>query len=379
MTDKKVEIKCPQCGKVFSIDDALKSDLEAGLKEQHQKDLEEAAKKGKELAKNELSLEMKDLMEKVAEQEKKLFDAQKTELDLRKKAREMDEKSRQIDLEVQRKTDESTARIREEASKNAAEENRLKLAEKDQKLESLHKQVEEMKRKMEVGSQQAQGEVLELELEEVLKQNCPMDSIEPIAKGVRGGDILHKVVARGGQTVGTILWESKRAKNWANDWLTKLKDDQRQATAEIAVLVTQAFPKEFQHEGFGPYENVLLCDLKSYVPLALVLRAQLIQLQQLKGSMENKGGKMEVLYNYLTGTAFRQRVEAIVETFTSMKKDLDKEKKGMQSLWAKREQQLGKVVENTAGMYGELQGLIGANLPKIESLELDQLPEPEKQ
>jgi hypothetical protein len=322
-------------------------------------------------AKESVALELKDLNEQLKEKENKLQESQKAELEFRKQRRELEEKQKSIELEMARKLDEEREKIREETVKSVSEQQRLKDLEKDKKISDMLRQIEELKRKAEQGSQQMQGEVLELELEEILITNFPLDQIEPVAKGKKGADILQKVHNQHGQFCGSIIWESKRTKLWNDLWIEKLKDDQREAKAEIAVLVTTALPKGVNH--FALINGVWVTSYSLAVCLAVSLRMNLIQVANAKMSAVGKYEKMEVLYGYLSGPEFGQRVEAIANAFVSLKSDLDQEKRAMNKIWAKREKQIDRVINNISGMYGDMQGIIGASLPQIKSLELKAL------
>ena len=243
-------------------------------------------------------------------------------------------------------------------------------------MESMRKQIEELRRKAEQGSQQLQGEVQELELEEILRAAFPFDSIEPVPKGIRGADVLQKVHNQSGHFCGTILWESKQTKAWSDAWIAKLKDDQREVKAEIAVILTTTLPKGV--DAFNQVDGVWITNYKSLMGLTTALRINLIQLSNTKLASVGKGEKMEALYNYLSGVEFRQRIEAIVEAFSTMKQDLDQEKRAMTKIWAKREKQIERVVTSTAGMYGDIQGIVGASLPELKGLELRALTEGEE-
>jgi hypothetical protein len=224
------------------------------------------------------------------------------------------------------------------------------------------------KTEAEQGSQQLQGEVQELHLESILRAKFPRDNIEPVPKGEYGGDILHRVLGPTGQVCGTILWESKRTKNWSDGWLSKLREDQRAAKAEIAVIVSQALPKNV--EIFDLTDGVWITEPRCLVPIAVALRQSLLELAAARQATDGQQTKMEMVYQYLTGPRFRHRVEAIVEKFSDMQADLDKERKMMTRLWAKREEQIRGVVESTAGMYGDLQGIAGKTLQEIEGLDI---------
>lgn len=238
----------------------------------------------------------------------------------------------------------------------------------------MQKQIEELKRRAEQGSQQLQGEVQELELEALLSTKFPLDSIEPVPKGEYGGDILQRVNGQLGQKSGSILWESKRTKNWKDEWLTKLREDQRAAKAEISIIVSRALPKDV--ETFGFIDGVWVTDPKAVIPVAIALRHSLVEVALARSASEGQQTKMEMVYEYLTGPRFRQRVQAIVEAFSTMQEDIDKEKKAIMKQWAKREGQIERVMQATVGMYGDLQGIAGKSLQEIEGLELKALDAP---
>ena len=248
--------------------------------------------------------------------------------------------------------------------------------EKEQTITAMQKQIEELKRKAEQGSQQLQGEVQELQLEALLSAKFSLDKINPVPKGEFGGDVLQHVVGPFGQVCGTILWESKRTKNWSDGWLVKLREDQRQAKAELAVIVSQTLPKEV--ETFDLVEGVWVTHPKAALPVAVVLRQSLIEVAAAKKSTEGQQTKMEMVYDYLMGPRFRQRVLAIMEAFSTMQEDLDKERKVITKQWAKREEQINRVMQATVGMYGDLQGIAGKTLQEIEGLELKALDAPKE-
>ena len=230
--------------------------------------------------------------------------------------------------------------------------------------------IEELGRQAAQGSQQRQGEALEQVLEEELKACFAQDDFESVGTGKRGADLLQRVCDGMGKACGTIIWEAKRTKVWQDDWIDKLKQDQREAGADLPVIVTIAMPKGLR--GFGVYEGVWVTDYSSFINLTTALRAGIIETSHARASAVGKSEKMEVLYDYLSGAGFRQKVEAIVEAFVTMRNELDQEKRAVTRMWSKREKQIQRVVDNTAAMYGEMQGIIGA-LPEIESLELKAL------
>lgn len=334
---------------------------------------DEIKKKAKQEATKEVSVDLEELKEQIEEKDKKLEQANKAELAFRKKARELEESKKNIDLEIARKVDEEREIIKESALKSSEETHRLKVKEKEKKIEEMTEQIIELKRKAEQGSQQTQGEVLELELEDILNSNFPYDNIKQVPKGIKGADVLQEVISPSGQFCGAILWESKRTKSWSDKWIEKLKDDQREAKADTAVLVSIALPKGCKN--FSSLNGVWVTCFDLIIALATVLRTSLLQLSSIKLSSVGKNEKMEILYNYLSGPEFSQRVEGIIETFKDMKDGLEQEKRAINKIWAKRDKQIEKVINSTSGMYGDMQGIIGASsMQKIEALELKSLP-----
>lgn len=308
-----------------------------------------------------------DLNETVKALNTKLTTAQKAEADILRKQRELDDARREMDLTIEKRVTDGLGAVEAKARQRADEESRLKMAEKDKVIADAQRQVEEMKRKMEQGSQQLQGEVQELELEALLRAKFPRDTIEPVPKGQHGGDALHRVLGPLGQVCGSILWESKRTKNWSDGWLSKLREDQRSAKAEIAILVSQVLPKGV--ESFDHIDGVWITHPRCAIPVAIALRHSLTELASARQSGEGQQTKMEMVYQYLTGPRFRHRIQAIVEKFGDMQEDLEKERKVMTKQWAKREEQIRGVIESTAGMYGDLQGIAGKNLLEIDGLQ----------
>ncbi len=318
--------------------------------------------------------ELRDLQDVLKQRDEKLAEAQHAQAQWLRKQRELDDAKREVDLTVEKRVKESLMITREQAKKEAEESLRLKVMEKEQTIVSMQRQIEDLKRKAEQGSQQLQGEVQELELETLLQAKFPYDQIQPVPKGEYGGDVVQHVAGPFGQACGMILWESKRTKNWSESWLVKLRNDQRQAKAEVAVLVSQALPKDV--ETFALIDNVWVTGPKSAIPLAMALRHGLIEVAMAKQANEGQQSKMELVYDYLTGPRFRQRVEAIAEAFHTMQSDLDKERKVIMKQWAKREAQVDRVMQATVGMYGDLQGIAGKTLKEIEGLDFKALDAP---
>jgi len=314
--------------------------------------------------------EISSLQEVLKQRDIKLAEAQKAQAELIRKQRELDDAKRELDLTVEKRVQADLTAERDKARKEAEEELKLKVMEKDQTITAMQKQIEDLRRRAEQGSQQLQGEVQEMELEALLTAKFPRDTIQPVPKGEFGGDVLHRVIGPLNQVCGTILWECKRTKSWSDGWLPKLREDQRAAKAEIAVIISQALPKEV--ETFGLIDGVWIADPKVALPVALSLRQTLIEVASARQASEGQQTKMEMVYSYLTGPRFRQRVQAIVEAFSSMKEDLDREKKAIIRQWAKREEQIDRVMQATVGMYGDLQGIAGKTLQEIEGLEFQE-------
>lgn len=401
-------LECPNCGTEIKLTDSLagpfldatRQEYESKLREQKLKiQTREEAIKGKE---RELDQKLEDQLkaerEKIAADEKrkaqavsaaeleaksnavkeledvlkqsnvKLGEAQKAQADLIKKERFLDEQKRELELTVEKRVQQSIAEVREKTKAEIEGELKLKVSEKEEQILSMQRQIEELRRKSEQGSQQLQGEVMELELELELASKFPHDSVEPVPKGEFGGDVLQHVIAPNGLRSGAILWETKRTKNWSDGWLSKLRNDQRNAKAEISILVSRALPKDI--ETFGNVDGVWVSAPRFGIGLSMALRQTLIEVALSKQAGEGQETKMEQVYGYLTGPRFRHRVEAIVEKFTDMQADLDRERKAMTRLWAKRETQIQSVIESTVGMYGDLQGIAGQAIQEIEGLEL---------
>lgn len=350
--------------------ESIDEQVTAKLKPERDRIAAEEAKKARILLATDLEQkdkELEDLQGVLKERDLKLGEAQKSQADLIRKQRELDDAKRELDLTVEKRVEESLGMVRDKAKLEAEEGLKLKVLEKEEQISSMQRQIEELRRKAEQGSQQLQGEAQELELESLLRTKFLRDIIESVPKGEFGGDVLHRVIGPLGQPCGTILWESKRTKNWSDSWLPKLRDDQRAAKAEIALIVTQVLPKGV--DAFDLIDGVWVTESRCAIPVAIALRQSLIELATARQAGEGQQTKMELVYQYLTGPRFRHRVEAIVEKFEDMQTDLDKERKTMTRLWAKREEQIKGVIETTVGMYGDLQGIAGRTMQEIEGLE----------
>jgi hypothetical protein len=311
---------------------------------------------------------IKQLEAELAEKSDSLRAAKEQELDLRAERRKLQEAQESLALEVQRKIDEERSKLKEQLKAQSDDENRLKIAEKEKVISDLKLKLDEAQRKADQGSQQTQGEVLELDFEQRLRAAFPWDIITEISKGVRGGDVCHEVMSKTAKPCGKILYETKRTKNWSDGWITKLKEDMRKAGAAIGVIVTDTMPTDA--ESFCQRDTIWITNIQSAIPLAHVLRCILQEVTLAQGYRDGAKEKMELLYNYLTGTEFRQRATAIIEAFMSMRNDLERERAAVTKTWCKREKQITGVIENMAGMIGDVQGISGNALRDIPVLEL---------
>ena len=366
---READIRTQQAN-LAKAQESIDEQVAAKLKPERDRIAAEEAKKARLFLESDLdqkSKQLEDLQGVLKDRDSKLAEAQKAQADLIRKQRELDDAKREIDLTVEKRVQESLGTVRDKAKLEAEDGLKLKVLEKEEQIASMQRQIEELRRKAEQGSQQLQGEVQELELESLLRTKFMRDTIDPVPKGEFGGDVLHRVIGPLGQHCGTILWESKRTKNWSDGWLPKLRDDQRAAKAEIALLVTQVLPKGV--EAFDYIDGVWVTESRCAIPVAIALRQSLIELASARQAGEGQLTKMELVYQYLTGPRFRHRVEAIVEKFEDMQADLERERKTMTRLWAKREEQIKGVIETTVGMYGDLQGIAGRTMQEIEGLE----------
>jgi hypothetical protein len=350
-------IVCPNCGTNIDLTKAIQDELMSAIKADA---LEEAQKTN--------LLEIEDLRQQLDSNKNQLSEARKNELKLRQRQRDLDEKIENQELEIERRIDEERKQIAKDARDKIEGEYKSKLTEKDIQLERVVAELDAAKKKAEQGSQQLQGEVAELDLEALLRSNFLYDLIEPVGKGIRGADILQRVCTQDGQIRGAILWESKNTKNWNDRWLSKLKEDQMEAKADVAVIVSAAMPPDV--ENFACVNGVWVTASTYILGLTSILREGLIQVAKARRSVEGKDEKIELLYHYLSGPEFKQRVEMIAETYMMMRRDLDKEKAAIMRSWSRREKSIDNVLKSVSGMYGDLQAIIGALLPSIELLEL---------
>jgi len=411
-------IKCPNCGHVFDVENVLAADIELKYQQQYQQRLQQSLTKveaeKKNLAEEQLQFEEKkkreneifadklkqeklkmetELQEQLSksitldfenklrllennnrDNEEKLKLARKKEIDFLQKEQQLKNKEAELELMVQKTLQQERASLTEqirnqEVEKNALKESsyQLKLKELQLQLDEQKKLADEMKRRAEQGSMQRQGEAQELLLEEILKENFPFDLVEEVGKGVEGADCIQVVRNSSGKECGRIIYESKRTKTWNNNWLDKLKSDKRNRGADVAILVTQVFPKDM--ERFGERDGIWLCTFTEVKSVAYLIRNGIINIYEVQKSGENQGDKMQLLYNYLTGKEFRGQVEAIVEGFMAMKNGITRERVQMEKIWKEREKQLEKVLMSTSGMYGSVKGIAGASVGDIPLLD----------
>lgn len=382
----KSTIKCPNCKTEFDATDAFRAELEKELnakakdwqakkEEEFKKDKEQALKDQKQdieeaLRKNissDYETRLRVLTEANSNNETKLKEAREKELLFLKKEQALKEKEAELEIALQKKLNEESALIAERIQKLEAEKSQMRLKEFEKQIEDQKKLIAEMQRKADQGSMQTQGEVAELVLEELLRGAFPFDVIEEVAKGVKGADCIQHVRNNLAQPCGKIIYESKRTKAFTHEWIDKLKADMRATQADIAVIVTEVLPKDMDH--FGMKEGVWICKFSDIKPLAFLLRDGLVRIHSALASQENKGDKMQLLYNYLTGNEFKQQIEAIVEGFVSLKDGITREKIQMEKIWKEREKQLEKVLLNTTHFYGSVKGIAGNSIGDIKLLE----------
>ena len=420
LTDEEI-ITCPQCSNKFSLHQGITRQTLDKYEEEFNNEIKEQSKRSEERIRAELekqlksvySVEVQELKDKLsdkeailnrarikfknlqAEERKKLeeeFELEKKsyfeeisrkdselkkfrqqEIELRNEKRKLEDDKKNMELEVQRKIDTEKDKMYEQISKNISDKFRLKESEYQKKLSDAQRANEELERKLKQGSQQLQGEVLELEIEKLLNTEFPLDNINPVKKGERGADILQEVCTPTGQICGTIIWEAKNQKNWSDKWIQKLKDDQIEANAEIAVIVSSALPKDMQ-ELFERRDDIWISSDKVIKPVAHSLRLMLLEMNKMKMVNAGKSEKMELLYDYLCSHQFTQKVKGVLETFVNMKTELDQEKNAFQRIWKKRESQIDRVVNNMSSMIGELQGISQHSIPQLDDIQPLLLP-----
>jgi hypothetical protein len=341
----------------------------------------EALTKGAERKAAELYVErLKAAERELVDNHAKLAAAEAAELAVRKERRVLQDEKRRLELEIERRLHDERLKIREAAQKEEQEAHHLKLSEKNLLIGDLRKQIDDLRRKVDQGSVQVQGEVQELELEALLRAAFPGDQIEPVPQGRAGGDVVHKVVGPSGLQCGTILWESKRTRNWNDDWLAKNREDQRLVGSHVGVIVTATMPPGV--DNFDRVDGVWVAAMRCLLPLAKALRLSLVEMSLIKSAAQGKDGKMQRMYGYLTGMQFRVRVASMVESVIGMQEDLDAERRAMTRKWAKQQRRIEIIMTELASTWGDLQGIVGKGMAELEGLALFQLngtgPEPSK-
>ncbi len=322
----------------------------------------------KVVAQQVVAVELKDRAEQISETTQKLKSLQANEVLLRKENRKLEEHAEQQDLEIARQVDEERKKIRTAALTQAQEQHQLKLAEKDLAIDSMRKKIDELVLKAEQGSQQIQGEVQELALESMLPAEFPGDVIKPVAKGIKGADVLQHVYDKSGRDCGTILWESKRTKTWSDKWLSKVIDDQQEAKASCVCIVTAAMPESVQY--FEEINGVWVASWSCAKSVAIALRRILIESARARRATEGQHDKMELVYNYIHSPEFSNRVRGVVKPYIEMQAGLDKEKRAITLQWNKRQKQLDQAIASTVGLFGDLQGIMGSGLQEIEEMDI---------
>jgi len=373
----ELKIQCPKCANEIELTEQLAGPMLADLRESFNEELAkqeaQAAKalaaaqaQAKQAAKAEISAEQAVLKDRIKAQDEKLKEAQSAQTAALKREQELKDKEAEMELTLQKMLAQERPALAEKLAREADEKAGLKLAEQAQVMEGMKRQIEALKQKSEQGSMQTQGEAAEIVLEEILAAAFPIDGFVPVAKGVSGADVRQDVTGPNA-VAGSILWESKRTKNWTAGWLAKLRDDQRASGCEIAVITSHALPDGI--DSFGLVDGIWVCAPRYAVPLATSLRQGLIDVAGAKGRAMGQETKMEMVYDYLTGTQFKQRVDAIVERFEDMQDNLRKERVFIEKQWAQRAKQIDLVIASTVGMHGDLQGIAGRSMPEIDSVE----------
>lgn len=364
-------IVCPHCKKEVPIEDALKHQMAEGLvkaeREKFELELAKAKKETTESAEKKIreqfEISIKNSQAEIKETKKRNQELSGNLLELSKQMREISRKSEDSKLAMEKEMAEEESKIRETERKKAEEEQHLKNLEREKQLQDALKANEDLRRKLEQGSQQTQGEALELELERILRSEFPLDNISEVAKGVRGADIKQQVIDKNGSVCGVILWESKNAQ-WTDKWIAKLKEDQRELKADLAVLVSVNLPKESKTYQDG----VWVVSPENMTAVATTLRFNLVQANFIRKAQEGKGEKAEALYAYLCSHEFRQRVEGMLEHYSNLQREMEQEKRWFGQKWARQEKSLRTMIDQTNGFYGDLQHLIGTDqLPQLES------------
>ncbi|MFP6006783.1 DUF2130 domain-containing protein [Helicobacter pylori] len=364
LEQKEEALKVREKEQQAKFDEAVKQASALALQDERAKIIEEARKNAFLEQQKGLELLQKELDEK----SKQVQELHQKEAEIERLKRENNEAESRLKAENEKKLNEKLEMEREKIEKALHEKNELKFKQQEEQLEMLRNELKNAQRKAELSSQQFQGEVQELAIEEFLRQKFPLDSIEEIKKGQRGGDCIQVVHTREFQNCGKIYYESKRTKEFQKAWVEKLKSDMREIGADVGIIVSEALPKEM--ERMGLFEGVWVCSFEEFKGLSAVLREGVIQVGLAKKSQENKGDKVNLLYHYLTSSEFSMQVNAIIEGFEQLRADLESEKRAMARIWKSREKQMEKVFESTINMYGSIKGIVGNAIGQVKALEL---------
>lgn len=410
--DKAAHVTCPNCGENIDVNTLLAHQLEEGLKAKYdaqrnkdrqaidqqarllaeqREEFEEKKRKENELFQERLQTSIKEekkrmeasikskvdeeqseriaLIEKeLNEKTEQIKELNRTKAEIERLKREKSEIEDKAKMDAEKRLNEMIASEKDKIRRSEEEKNELKFKELQKQLDDQKKLTEEMKRKQEQGSMQLQGEIQELAIEEWLASQFPLDTIEEIKKGARGGDCIQIVNTRARQNCGKIYYESKRTKEFQPSWIDKFKDDIRDKNAHIGVLVTEVMPSDMDR--LGMKDGIWVCNFDEFKGLCKVLRQTMVMLDTSVETQANKGDKMGMLYDYLTSNAFKLQIEGIVDGFTQMQQDLESEKRSMQRIWKSREKQIERVINNTVDMYGSIKGIAGNAIGNIQALEL---------
>lgn len=405
---KSIEITCPECGHEFEPTESydkliqhqvdehlqkikadfaskksalkkketeiekLKNSLQDQIDGEVKKKTDELKAKAEKDAAEKVTVEIDDLKEQLKEKANALSESHKAELELRKQVRLVEEKEKELELEIEKQTQARLDEFKEKTLKDTEESYKLKILEKEKKIKEIEAKLEAAKRSANQGSQQTQGEAIEEEFEKQLEASFPVDHFQAVPKGVNGADLIQEIINSTGSVAGSMLWEFKNTKVFKNDWIEKLKGDQRTVGADAAILVSRVLPKDA-----APIELIDGVFVVSYaiaIPFAATLRKSIEELSYARVVTQGQGQKMQLIYSYLTGPEFKRKVKCIVDAFETMKDQLEKEKKAYKRIWSAREKMLENVIDSATSMYGDIEGIAGSEAPQIDGLKL---PEPE--
>ena len=370
-------VLCPSCGKEVEISQALRHQIEdqvlqaAELK--HKQELDSVKKESEEKAlkraKEDLALELKESETEALEAKERNKQLQEQLLNLTKEMRQLQQKDESREIEMQKKLMEERSKLQEEISKSVQEKSELAILELKKQLDDTKKALEDAQRKANQSSQQLQGEVMELNLEETLRQEFPDDDILPVGKGITGADIRFIVKTKKGTVCGEILIESKRTKAWSDEWLGKLKSDIRAEKANTGVIITAAMPKNFPND-FGYHEGIYVTGYSCFIPFLQLLRQKLVEVAYQKYVSQQSGDKADILYDYVTSHEFRQQIESLAEVYNEQLEQITKERAAFERIWKMRESQAKRILLSTTSMYGSMQGIVGGSLGQVKGLDM---------